>query len=105
MEITITRRVTLPEISILIAKLNAHKMLNGTSSHVTLIMGGKRFRLGVLSGVNLDVLKKQITHNASKHGSIGLLITDVRSGPLTTFQVHDYNFANDVMQHKSIFSV
>ena len=104
MEITIKRGASLTEINILLAKLNAHKMLNGSSSYVTVIVKGKRFRLGVLNSVNMDVLKKQIINGVDK-GVIGLLITDVQNGPLTSFQVHGYNFANDVMGDKSIFAV
>ena len=105
MEITITRKATLPEIQILIAKLNAHSMMNGATSFLTLLLRGQSYRMGALAGVNLDLLRKQILEGLRKHGSAGVLVTDVRSGPLTEFQVHSYNFASQVLRDKSMFAV
>ena len=105
MEITITRKATLPEIQVLIAKLNAHSMTNGSTSFLMLLLRGKTYRMGALSGVNLDLLKKQILEGIQKHGSAGLVVTDVRSGPLTEYQVHSYNFASKVLRDKSMFAV
>ena len=105
MEITITRKATLPEIQVLIAKLNAHSMTNGSTSFLMLLLRGKTYRMGALAGVNLDLLKKQILEGIQKHGSAGLVVTDVRSGPLTEYQVHSYNFASKVLRDKSMFAV
>ena len=103
-EITVTRKATLPEISILIAKINAHSFTNN-SSFLTLRLRGNTHRMGPVTGVNLDLLKKQIIQGIKKHGSVGILISDVRSGPLSEFQIHNYDFASDVMQNKSLFAV
>ena len=103
-EITVTRKATLPEIAILIAKINAHSFMNN-SSFLTLLMRGNTHRMGPVTGVNLDLLRKQIIQGIKKHGSVGILITDVRSGPLSEFQIHNYDFASDVMQNKSLFAV
>ena len=105
MEITITRKATLPEIQVLLAKLNAHSMTNGSTSFLTLLLRGKSYRMGPLAGVNLDLLRKQILEGIKKHGSAGLVVTDVRSGPLTEYQVHSYNFASQVLRDKSMFAV
>ena len=101
-EITVTRKATLPEISILVAKING--LYNGRS-YLTLLMRGSTHRMGPVVGVNLDLLKKQILEGIKKFGSIGILVTDVRGGPLSEFKVHNYDFASDVMRNKSMFGV
>ena len=103
-EITVTRKATLPEITILVAKINAHGLYNGRS-YLTLLMRGSTHRMGPVVGLNLDLLKKQILEGIKKFGSIGILVTDVKNGPLSEFKVHNYDFASDVLQRKSMFGV
>ena len=79
MEITVRRNVTTSEIRVLFSKLSAHRM-SASGSNVVLIKGGKRFRLGKLSEIDMHYLRKLIEECLAQYGSCGIEITEAQQG-------------------------
>jgi hypothetical protein len=78
-EITIRRGASLSEMQQMLAKLSMHRM-SVHGSHLVIIKGNKRFRLGPLGQINFKYLRDLVDECISQYGSCGLEITDTQSG-------------------------
>ena len=78
-EITARRGVTHSEMQQLLSKLSIHRMsIHG--SHLVIIKGSKRYRLGPLAEINLKYLTELVRECIDQYGSCGLEITESRAG-------------------------
>ena len=78
-EITVRRGAVNAEVQQLMSKLSMHRM-SVHGSHVVIIKGTKRFRLGPLSEINLRYLRELIEECLDQYGTCGLEITEVQAG-------------------------
>ena len=78
-EITARRGVTHVEMQQLLSKLGLHRM-SVYGSHLGIIKGGKRYRLGPLAEINLKYLTELVEECIDQYGSCGLEITESRAG-------------------------
>ena len=78
-EITVHRRVNSSELQQLVSKLNLHRM-SVHGSHVVIIKGSKRFRLGPLAELNMKYLLELISECIQQYGTCGLEITESQAG-------------------------
>ena len=75
--ITIRRAVESREMDVLIGKLGAHRMsVNG--SRLTLIVDGRKIRLGKLEHTDLEKLRETIQRALARRSTVGLMIHDVK---------------------------
>ena len=95
MEITVKRGVVGAEVRQMMSKLTMHRM-SAFGSHVVLIKGTKRFRLGPLAEINLKYLKQLVYECLQQYGSCGLEITQSRAGQGALYKpgVHGARFKN-----------
>ena len=63
----------------MISKLSMHRV-HQRGSHVVLIKGGRRYRLGLLRGLGMFHLKKLILDCVDTYGNCGIEIVESRSG-------------------------
>ena len=78
-EITIRRGVISSELQQMVSKLNMHRMsIHG--SHVVIIKGTKRYRLGPLGDINMKYLLDLVGECVQQYGSCGLEITEAQAG-------------------------
>ena len=78
-EITARRGITQSEMQQLLSKLGIHRM-SVYGSHLVIIKGGKRYRLGPLAEINLKYLTELVEECIDQYGSCGLEITESRAG-------------------------
>jgi hypothetical protein len=78
-EITIRRGANASELQQMVAKLSMHRM-SVHGSHVVIIKGNKRFRLGPLGEINFKYLSELVDECVSQYGSCGLEITEMQAG-------------------------
>ena len=78
-EITVRRGAVKTEIQQLLSKLSMHRM-SVHGSHVVLIKGSKRFRLGPLAEINLQYLNELVDECLRSYGTCGLEITETQAG-------------------------
>ncbi len=92
-EITVRRGVSPAEFRTLRKKLEAHRLSTG-GSRVTIIKGGKRFRLGFLSDLDMRHLLDLVSECLGSYGNCGLEITEKvgGSGALYKSGVHKSKF-------------
>ena len=73
--ITIRRGVHMGELDVLIGKLAAHRM-SVNHSRITLIVSGKKMRLGKLDHTDLAGLRETVQRALTRNTSIGIMIHD-----------------------------
>jgi hypothetical protein len=73
--ISVSRGVHTRELDVLIGKLAAHRM-SVNNSHIVLLVGGRRMRLGKLDNTDLEGLRETLQRALTKNTSIGILIHD-----------------------------
>ena len=73
--ITIQRAVESRELDVLIGKLGAHRM-SVNHSRITLIVSGKKMRLGKLDQTDLEGLRETVQRALTRNTSIGIMIHD-----------------------------
>ena len=78
-EITVRRGAVKTEIQQLLSKLSMHRM-SVHGSHVVIIKGSKRFRLGPLAEINLQYLSELVDECLHSYGTCGLEITETQAG-------------------------
>ncbi len=101
MEITVKRGVVGAEVRQLMSKLSMHRM-SAFGSHVVIIKGTKRYRLGPLAEINLKYLKQLVYECLQQYGSCGLEITQSRAGQGALYKpgVHGARFKNAARRGK-----
>ena len=92
-EITVRRGVINGELQQMLSKLSKHRMHQG-GSRVVIIKGGRRYKLGLLTEIDLRYLLDLVSECVSQYGNCGLEITEERagSGPLYKGQMHRARF-------------
>jgi hypothetical protein len=92
-EITIKDGASNQEFDQLLSKLNMHRV-HQTGSRVTIIKGSRRYRLGVLSSLDMDYLMELISECLDQYGTCGIEITEEQTGtgPLYRGVVHKPKF-------------
>ncbi len=75
--ITIQRAVESRELDVLIGKLGAHRM-SVTGSRLTIIVDGKKIRLGKLEDTDLEKLRETIQRALARRSTVGIMIHDVK---------------------------
>jgi hypothetical protein len=78
-EITVRRGAINAELQQMLSKLSMHRM-SVHGSHVVIIKGTKRYRLGPLAEINLRYLRELVDECLQQYGSCGLEITETRAG-------------------------
>ena len=86
-EITIRRGATASEMQQMIAKLSMHRM-SVYGSHIVIIKGNKRFRLGPLDEINFKYLGELVDECIQQYGSCGLEITETQAGRGALYKAH-----------------
>jgi len=92
-EITVRRGVINEELDQLTSKLSLHRM-HQSGSRITIIKGSNRYRLGLLSQMDLKHLVSLILECISQYGQCGIEIVEERSGsgPLYKGNMHHPRF-------------
>ena len=92
-EITIKRGVRNAELQHMVAKLRMHRTHQG-GSRVVIIKGSRRYRLGLLTDLELDYLVRLVSECVDQYGVCGLEIVETvpGSGPLYRGGVHSARF-------------
>ena len=100
-EITVRRGVVNAELQQMLSKLSKHRMHQG-GSHVVIIKGGRRYKLGLLTEIDLRYLLDLISECVSTYGNCGLEITEevAGSGPLYRGNLHKARFKSDSRRGK-----
>jgi hypothetical protein len=101
-EVTVRRGVLDGELQQMISKLSMHRMHQG-GSRVTIIKGGRRYRLGLLTDLDLDHLIDLVAECVTQYGNCGLEIVEQRagSGPLYHGNLHKAEFKSKSRRGKS----
>jgi len=86
-EITVRRGVIASEMRQLLSKLSMHRM-SVHGSHIVIIKGNKRFRLGPLDEINFKYLSELIDECIQQYGSCGLEITETQAGRGALYKAH-----------------
>ena len=102
-EITVRRGVHQNEMQMLLSKLRMHRMSIG-GSHVTIVKGNKRYRLGLLSSLDLDYLVKLVDECIGTYGNCGLEIVEnvAGTGALYKKHVHSARFKSQSRRRKGL---
>jgi hypothetical protein len=90
------------ELQQMISKLSMHRMHQG-GSRVTIIKGGRRYRLGLLTDLDLAHLIDLVAECVTQYGNCGLEIVEQRagSGPLYHGNLHKAEFKSKSRRGKS----
>ena len=93
MEITVKRGVVGAAVRQLMSRLSMHR-LSAFGSHVVIIKGSKRYRLGPLAELDLKYLMELVDECLQQYGTCGLELTESRagSGALYKAGVHGARF-------------
>ncbi len=102
-EITARRGVTPVEMLQLLSKLGIHRM-SVYGSHLVIIKGSKRFRLGPLAEINLKYLTELVEECIDQYGSCGLEITESRAGSGALYKAgpHSARFKSNARKGRNI---
>ena len=102
-EITARRGITQSEMQQLLSKLGIHRM-SVYGSHLVIIKGGKRYRLGPLAEINLKYLTELVEECIDQYGSCGLEITESRSGSGALYNpgAHSARFKSNARKGRGI---
>ena len=93
LEITIKRGVNEHEMDTLIGKLAAHRI--GSHRCVVTLVVGKEKKLGDITRIDLEKLRKKLYAELEKRATIGLTLTDVEAkGILHKGFAHEMKFKN-----------
>ena len=100
-EITVRRGVINGELQQMLSKLSMHRMHQG-GSRVIIIKGSRRYRLGLLSELDLRHLLDLVAECVSQYGNCGVEIVEERagSGPLYKANVHRAHFKSRTRKKK-----
>ena len=92
-EITVRRGVIDAELQQMLSKLSMHRMHMG-GSHVVIIKGGRRYKLGLLTDLDLRHLLDLASECVSSYGVCGIEIVEssAGSGPLYKGEMHKARF-------------
>jgi hypothetical protein len=88
-EITIRRGVIASEMKQMLSKLSMHRM-SVHGSHIVIIKGSKRFRLGPLGEINFKYLSDLVDECIQQYGSCGLEITERQAGRGSLYKGHTH---------------
>ena len=102
-EITVRSGVIDAELNQLMSKLSTQRSLVG-GSKVTIIKGSRRYRMGLLTELDLQYLLKLIAECVDQYGSCGLELTEARpgTGPLYRGNMHKPRFKARTRRKKGI---
>ena len=92
-EMTIKRNTNAAEMDSLIGKLTSHRL----STHVTwvyLLHGGRDRKVGKLSNIDLEKLRRKIMELLRKHREVGIRLVDEGEGRMHRPDVHRVQSAN-----------
>ena len=100
-EITVRRGGINGELQQMLSKLSTHRMQTG-GSRVVIIKGGRRYKLGLLTEIDLRYLIDLVSECVAQYGNCGLEITEevAGRGPLYKKHVHSARFKSDSRRHK-----
>ena len=73
--ITVRRGIHPRELDVLVGKLAAHRM-SVNNSRITLVVAGRKMRLGKLDNTDLEGLRQTVQRALTKNTSIGIMIHD-----------------------------
>ena len=95
-EITVRRGVISGELQQLLSKLSMHRM-SVHGSHVVIIKGSKRYRLGALADIDLRYLLELVDECLQQYGTCGLELTETRAGSGALYKggVHSARFKSN----------
>ena len=84
-------------------KLNMHRM-SAYGSHLVIIKGKKRYRLGPLAEVDMKYVRELVEECLQQYGKCGLEITESRAGTGALYRpgVHGARFKNAARRRKGI---
>ena len=102
-EITVRRGVLNGELQQMLSKLSMHRMHQG-GSRVTLVKGGRRYRLGLLTDLDLRHLLDLVAECVSQYGNCGVEVVEEKpgSGPLYRGNIHRANFKSNSRKKKGV---
>ena len=90
--ITVRRGVHTRELDVLIGKLAAHRM-SVNNSRITLVVAGRKMRLGKLDHTDLVGLRQTLQRALTKNTSIGIMLHDVKpNGALHKNHLPDHKY-------------
>jgi len=95
-EITVRRGVINGELQQMLSKLSMQRMQVG-GSRVVIVKGGRRYKLGLLSEIDLRYLLDLVNECVAQYGNCGLEITEESAGrgPLYKGHMHKARFKSD----------
>jgi hypothetical protein len=91
-QITIRRGVHRMELNVLIGKLGAHRM-STSDTEIYIIANQRKTKLGLLSRISLEDLRKTIQHNLTKYRTVGIALHDRKPGALHRKHRPSYEYA------------
>lgn len=100
-EITVRRGVIGSELQQLLSKLSMHRM-SVHGSHLVIIKGRKRYRLGPLAEIDMHYLIELVDECIQQYGSCGLEITESRAGTGALYKgaVHKARFKSSARKKR-----
>ena len=91
-QITVHRGVHRTELNVLIGKLGAHRM-STSDTEIYLIVNRRKTKLGLLSRLSLDDIRKTIQQNLTKFRTVGIALHDRKPGALHRKHRPSYEYA------------